>query len=110
MSEISGFDWTKWAATMASFVAGIVGGTWAARGELEKLKQKNIVQDMRLDAIEKDRESIESMAKNLAVLAALQNEMRDDIKEIFQRCNAHLSGGQTLYQQRLKKMEGKHGL
>ncbi|MGD9948916.1 MAG: hypothetical protein AB7U29_10610 [Desulfobulbus sp.] len=79
--------WQWLAGGAASFLIGLIGGTWAARGVLDELKLKNVVQDMRLEALERDREAIRDMATNMAVVAALQVEMKDDVKEIFARLN-----------------------
>lgn len=54
---------------------------------LEWVKQKNIIQNLRLDSLERDREVIREMASNLAVLAAIQDEIKDDVKSIFDRLN-----------------------
>lgn len=70
-----------------SVVVGMVGGAWAARGTLAAIEQKNALQDLRLDALELDREVIRGMASNIAVLAALQGEMKDDVQAIFERLN-----------------------
>lgn len=79
-------DWIRWAmAGAVSFVVGLVGGSWAARGMLDEMRQKAAVHEVRLAALELDRETIREMASNIAVLAALQCEMKDDVKEIFDR-------------------------
>lgn len=79
--------WWQILCGAGSMVSGSIVGAWVARGTLDGLKQKNIVQDLRLDSLERDREVIREMASNLAVLAAIQDEMKDDIKSIFGRLN-----------------------
>ena len=52
-------DWIRWAMGGAvSFVVGLVGGSWAARGMLEEMRQKAAVHEVRLAALELDRETI----------------------------------------------------
>jgi len=72
---------------LVSVVVGMVGGAWAARGTLAAIEQKNALQDMRLDTLELDREVIRGMASNIAVLTALQSELKSDVQAIFERLN-----------------------
>lgn len=78
-----------WAViTGAASVAGsMVVGAWVARGTLAKIEQKSALHDQRLSILENDRASLLKMASDVAVLAALQAEMRADIQAIFERCN-----------------------
>ena len=78
-----------WAALTGAVSVGVgmVGGAWAARGTLAAIEQKNALQDLRLDALERDREALRDMASNIAVLTALQSEMKDDVQAIFERLN-----------------------
>lgn len=78
-----------WAVLTGAVSVGVggVGGAWAARGTLAAIEQKNALQDLRLDALERDRETLHDMASNIAVLTALQSEMKDDVQAISERLN-----------------------
>ena len=84
--------WIQWAVSLA---LGLIGGAWAARGMLATMQKDIAVHDTRIKALEIDREIIREMASQLAVVAALQGEMRDDVKEIFDRLNRRADDRQT---------------
>lgn len=83
---LGGGFWTVLTGTISA-TAGMVCGAWVARGTLAAIEQKNALQDLRLDSLELDREVIRGMASNVAVLAALQGELKADVQAIFERLN-----------------------
>ena len=86
----AGEDWKFWQwviGGLISVVSGLIGGAWISRGVLEGLRHSAVDHERRLAIIEQQMTALSSMATNLAVLTAMHSEMKDDIKEIFKRCN-----------------------
>jgi len=87
-------NWGFWQWVLGGLVSvgsGLIGGAWISRGVLEKIKQTGDNHEMRILAIEKNCgencKVLAQIATNLAVMIALQAEMKDDIKEVFDRLN-----------------------
>jgi len=87
-----GFGFWQWvAAGFVSVVSGLIGGAWISRGVLEKLKQTGENHEHRICVIERNCSDnckvLAQISTSLAVLIALQNEMKADIKEVYERLN-----------------------
>lgn len=81
-------DWKFWQVVggcVLSAAGGLIGGAWVSRGVLEGLKQADMALASRVEHLEKQLEALTSMSTSIAVLAALQSEMKEDIKAIFER-------------------------
>lgn len=83
-------DWKFWqvvGSCVLSAVGGLIGGAWASRGVLDSLREADKDLSKRVEHLEKHLDALAKMSINLAVLAALQTEMKEDIKAIFDRLN-----------------------
>lgn len=83
-------DWKFWQVIVGCVLSaggGLIGGGWVSRGVLESLRQADAALGVRVTNLETQLRSLASMSTSLAVIAALQDEMKDDIKEIKGRLN-----------------------
>lgn len=81
-------DWKFWQVIVGCLLSaggGLIGGGWVSRGVLESLRQADRDLDGRVTRLEKQLDALASMSISLAVLTALQKEMKEDIKAIFGR-------------------------
>jgi hypothetical protein len=81
-------DWKFWQVIVGCVLSaggGLIGGGWVSRGVLESLRQADRDLDGRVTRLEKQLDALASMSISLAVLTALQKEMKEDIKAIFGR-------------------------
>ena len=81
-------DWIFWQVIVGCVLSaggGLIGGGWVSRGVLESLRQADTALALRVTRLEGQLESLASISISLAVLTALQKEMKEDIKAIFGR-------------------------
>lgn len=87
-------DWKFWQVIggfVLSAASGLIGGAWVSRGVLESLRQADTALALRVAHLEKQLEVLAAMSTSLAVLTALQKEMKEDIKAIFGRLDRRKS-------------------
>jgi hypothetical protein len=87
-----GLGFWQWVAGgIVSVFSGLIGGAWISRGVLEKIKQTNDNHEHRICIIERNCADnckvLAQISTNLAVVLALQSEMKADVKEVFDRLN-----------------------
>ena len=101
-------DWKFWQVIVGCVLSaggGLIGGGWVSRGVLESLRQADTALALRVTRLEGQLESLASISISLAVLTALQKEMKEDIKAIFERLDRRES--ESPHQEERRVIHGK---